>query len=189
MSKPMIRIERTVGDDGAEDIGLIMSMSDFESSGPSLRSDLQEFKELYLSTIKRAKEVDNDSAAGRRKVSSRKRWESCRILSELNRNASNKFEISNYKQAYSRDFGVPMRSVRTYLDFGRHFERDEVTDRVPYSVYAELVFRVNGLRARGLFDSEKKRLNEMGAAGSLPNRDAYRRQLDDLLGSSSVDGE
>lgn len=54
-------------------------------------------------------------------------------------------------------------------------------DEIPYSVYAELIFRMNGLRAAGLFESEKKNLIEAGRAGNTPNRDAYRARLRGLL--------
>ena len=54
-------------------------------------------------------------------------------------------------------------------------------DEIPYSVYAELIFRMNGLRAAGLFESEKKALIEAGRAGGALNRDAYRARLKGLL--------
>ena len=50
-------------------------------------------------------------------------------------------------------------------------------DEVPFSLYAELVFRINALRRAGRLDAEKARLAEMGRSGRLPARDAYRRSL------------
>lgn len=55
----------------------------------------------------------------------------------------------NYNEVYARDFGVPLRSVRAYLDFGSSFSEGEMLDGVPFSLYAELVFRINALRRAG----------------------------------------
>ena len=173
-----VRIEKIASADGAGSVEVFMELDDFEATGASVRTDIREFKAAYLGAVEAARRADAPARAGGR-VSARRRWAACRILADFNRAASNKFEIVNYREAYARDFGVPLRSVRAYLDFGASFSDAEVIDEVPFSLYAELVFRVNALGRAGRLDAEKARLAEMGRSGRLPARDAYRRSLRD----------
>lgn len=185
-NKIPIRIEWINGKDGSDgDTEIIMELGDFESSYTSIRSDIKEFKEAYATALRLAKKIeDENDTAKRNTMSALRRWKACKILADFNRDASNKFTITNYKQAYARDFGLPVRSMRAFLDFGQSFSQDEVSDQVPYSIYAEIVFRINGLRAKGIFESEKRRLVKMTEAGNVPNRNEYRKQLNDIMNST-----
>ena len=172
-----IRIDWIEDENGTSDIEIIMDLADFESSGTSIRSNITEFKKKYLSVIQKAREIDKKNSNNQRKVSTKQRWSACKILSDFNSKITNKFEITNYKVAYARDFGIPVRSIRVYLDFGENFTDAEIVDEIPYSIYAELVFRINGLKAKGLFESEKKKLIQMAKDGRLYNRNEYRNYL------------
>ena len=171
-----VRIEKIAGADGEKSVEVFMDLDDFEATGASVRTDIKEFKAAYLGAVEAARRADAPARAGG-KVGTRRRWAACRILADFNQEASNKFEVVNYKEAYARDFGVPLRSVRAYLDFGASFSDGEVLNEVPFSLYAELVFRINALRRAGRLDAEKARLVKMGRSGRLPARDAYRRSL------------
>lgn len=177
MGRIPVSIEWVAGEGGGS-AEIVMGLGDFESSSGSIRSRLKKFKKKYEDAIAEAKKAD---ASGGRAVNTRRRWRACKILADFNGEAAGEFEVTNYKEAYARDFGLPVRSIRTYLDFGARFAEDEVLDEIPYSVYAELIFRMNGLVAAGLFESEKKALIEAGRAGKAPNRDAYRARLKGLL--------
>ena len=178
-SKIPVRIDLIDGD-----VEISMGLNYFESSGTSIRTDIKTFKKDYLEAIRRAKDADSASS-GTRRVTTTQRWRACKILADFNRAKANKFVITNYKEAYARDFGIPLRSIREYLDFGDNFTETEILDRVPFSLYAELVFRINGLKERGLFESEKAKLASMDRNDSIPNRDEYRRHLKDLLADSN----
>ena len=178
MDRIPVSIEWIAGEGGGS-AEIVMGLSDFESSGSSIRSRLKKFKKKYEDAIAEAKKAD--AAGGRRAVQTKQRWNACKILADFNGEAASEFEITNYKEAYARDFGLPVRSIRTYLDFGTNFAEDEVLDEIHYSVYAELIFRMNGLRTAGLFESEKKNLIEAGRTGNAPSRDAYRTHLKGLL--------
>lgn len=179
-AKIPVRIEWIAGEGGGS-AEIVMDLSDFESSGTSIRASLKKFKEKYEVAIAEARKSDPAGSGKGRSVPTKQRWRACKILSDFNSEASNKFEVTNYKESYARDFGLPVRSIRAYLDFGGNFSEDEVLDEIPYSVYAEIIFRMNGLRAAGLFDSEKKKLVEAGRAGNAPNRDEYRERLKSLV--------
>ena len=178
MAKIPVSIDMITNSSGEREIGITLRLSDLESSGASIRTQIEGFKKDYQDAITQSKKIDSKKTE--RKVSTRQRWKACKILADFNNKASNKFVITNYKQAYSRDFGIPMRSIRTYIDFGANFEDEEVVDNIPYSIYAELVFRINKLQIAGQFGYEKNRLIEMSKTGSLPNRDEYRAQLKNI---------
>ncbi len=167
------------------DVEISMGLNYFETSGTSIRTDIKTFRNDYLEAIKHAKGADS-APGGTRRVTTKQRWRACKILADFNRVKTNKFVIINYKEAYARDFGIPLRSIREYLDFGSNFAEDDVSDQVPFSLYAELVFRINGLKERGLFESEKAKLAVMGKNGSIPRRNEYRKRLKDLLTGSNV---
>ena len=176
-NKTRVRIDWIADEGNNGDIEVMMDLEDFESSNTSIRKDIKYFKEQYLGAIKAAKEADPLNTAGKRGISTSDRWKACRTLANFNSIATNKFEITNYKEAYSRDFGLPMRSIRTYLDFGGNFSEDEIIDDIPYSIYAEIVFRINSLRSKGIFDDEKKWLIQAAKSGKLPTRNEYRERL------------
>lgn len=172
-SKIPVRIETVEEADGGVEV--FLKLDDFMSTGASFLADIRAFKASYLEAVEAARRADAPARAGGR-VGTRRRWAACKILADFNRAASNKFEIINYKEACARDFGVPLRSVRAYLDFGS-FSDGDVLDEIPFGLYAELAFRLNALRRAGRLEAEKARLVEMGRSRRLPARDAYRRSL------------
>ena len=177
-----IRIEWIAGEEGGGSPEIVMELRDFESSGTSIRASVRKFRDAYMKAIAKAKEIDVASPAeGRRRASTKQRWRTCKLLADFDGKFTSKFEVTNYKAAYARDFGLPSGSIGAYLDFGRNFGARDVLDKIPYSTYAELVSRVDELRSRGLFEPEKKKLVEMGKNGTPPSRDEYRRRLSNLL--------
>lgn len=172
-----VRIELIADDNGTEGIEVIMELSDFESTGSEIRKNIAEFRTKYLDAIKRAKDLDQSAVSGPHKISTKRRWNACNVLANFNKEISNKFVVINYKQAYARDFCLPMRSIRTYLDFGGDFSEDDILDEIPYSIYAEMVFKINELKRKNMFESEKKRLIDMAKSNKIPNREEYRSQL------------
>lgn len=184
-TKIPIRIDWINDENDTGGIEVIMDLGDFELSGSSIRSNISEFKKMYLSTVEQARKIDNKAASGRRNVPTKERWKACKILANFNDKIAHKFEVINYKEAYARDFGLPLRSIRAYLDFGKNFSDSEVLDKIPYSMYAEIVFRINGLKSKNIFEREKKNLIKMGKEGMLPNRDRYRSYLKSLINSSA----
>lgn len=170
-----VRMERIAGGS----VEVFMELDAFAETGASVRADIREFKLAYLGIIKSAKRADALAHAGR-KVGTKQRWAACQMLADFDRDVSNKFKIMNYKEACARDLGIPLRTARVYLDFGSCFSDAEVIDEVPFTLYAELVFRSNALRRAGRLEAEKSRLVKMGRSGRLPARDAYRLSLRDI---------
>ena len=167
---------------GGGDVEVMMDLESFERSDTSILTSIKELKERYLATVGAAKKsYAEDAPGGEGRVSARKRWKTCNALTRLVDDASNQYSITNYTQALSRDLGLPERSVKTLLDFGRCFTEDEMFDQIPYSVYREFVFRINLLRSVGAFESEKKKLLAMRDSRSIPSSSKYRKHLTEVV--------
>lgn len=180
-----VKIDWIVDETGKGGIEIIMNLDDFESSGTSIRKTIQEFKKKYMSAIGEAKKAEKSARAKNKskEISTTQRWKACKILADFNRSVENEFEIKNYKEAYSRDFNVPVRSIRAYIDFANIFSKNEVLDKIPYSTYIELVSVANGLKKKDMLDAEKKQLLKWAKNDSIPNRDHYRKHLRSVLDS------
>jgi len=181
-----VNIEWIRDETGQGGIEIIMNLDDFELSGTSIRETIRNFKKKYLEAISDAKKMDRRikgkrGRAKKKAIPTIQRWRACKILADFNKRFENEFDIRNYKKAYSRDFKLPMRSIRTYLDFGTYFEEKEILNEIPYSTYAELTFVINELIRKKLLEAEKKRLIENTKKGKSPNRDEYRAHLRELL--------
>ncbi|NIU01879.1 MAG: hypothetical protein GWN01_13500 [Nitrosopumilaceae archaeon] len=183
--KISVKIDWIVDETGKGGIEVVMNLSDFESSGTSIRRKIRNFKKKYLEAVEKAKKIEKKARTKSKGVSTTERWQACKILADFNTNFTNEFEIKNYKEAFSRDFNLPLRSVRTYIDFGTYFKENEVLDIVPYSIYAEFTFVINELTRKGIFDQEKKQLLKLAKEGNLPKRNEYRKHLRTVTKDSS----
>ena len=182
--KIQVKIDWIVDETGKGGIELIMNLDDFESSGSSIRESMRNFKKKYLDAVEQTKKIEKSlnskSKSKGTEVSTKQRWKACKFLADFNNKFENEFEIKNYKEAYSRDFNLPMRSIRTYLDFGTYFTEEEILDKIPYSTYAEFTFVIRALKRKKLLNAEKKRLLQLGKDGKLPKRDEYRKHLQNI---------
>lgn len=165
-----IKIDWISDEVGSGGIEIIMNLEDFESSGTSIRKNIRDFKKKYLDVIEQTKQIEKNvkNKSKKKEISIKQRWKACKCLADFNNKFENQFEIKNYKEAYSRDFNIPMRSIRTFLDFGTNFKENEIIDEIPYSTYAELVFVINALKREKLFNSEKKKLIRLVKDKKLP---------------------
>lgn len=168
--------------EGGGDVEIMMDLESFERSDTSILASIKKLRGRYLATVGAAKKsYAEDAPSGDARVSARKRWKTCNTLTRFVDDASSQYTITNYTQALSRDLGLPERSVKTLLDFGRCFTEDEMFDQIPYSVYREFVFRINLLRSAGAFELEKKKLLAMRYSHSMPSSSKYRRHLTEVV--------
>jgi len=172
-----VKIDWFVDETGKGGIEITMNLDDFESSGTSIRKNIGKFKENYLATIEKARKFEKLQKSKGKTVSTKQRWKACNILAKFNQDFENEFKIINFNDAYSRDFNLPKRSIRTYLDFGSDFTQEEISDKIPYSTYAELTFVANQLKKRKIFEKEKKQLLQWSKENKIPNRNEYRKYL------------
>ena len=80
----------------------------------------------------------------------------CRKLADFV-DRHDKFDITNFPAACAKDMGLS-ESFRLMVSFGREFDEKEVLDSIPYTSYRVLILKMNELKQRDIFKSEKTRL-------------------------------
>ncbi|KAF6245471.1 hypothetical protein [Nitrosopumilus sp. b2] len=93
----------------------------------------------------------------------------------------NEYEITNYTEAISRDFGLSKDYIYDLLTVVKFFKKNEVLDSVYFSYYRALKRKRRDLVRLGLFEKEKKRLNKMGKENKLPGREQYKKELIEII--------
>lgn len=103
------------------------------------------------------------------------------LLQEFNGAIKNEFEVKNYAEAISRDFGLSQRYVYDILNIVKTFKKNQIIDKVPFSYYRILRNKMNDLETMHLFEKEIVRLNKMGRSGNLPGKENYKKELVNII--------
>ena len=106
-------------------------------------------------------------------------------MNNFNKQIENEFEITNYIEAVSRDFGLSKDYISDMLTIVKIFNKTEIIDSVPFSYYRALKRKYSELKKLSLFEKEKKRLNKMGKSKRLPGRERYKEELVQLIRKKS----
>lgn len=160
----------------------MIDMGYYTDLGESQAKQIAELNEQYNSMVKSAKGLFRDQP-GKHKMSapSSAYFGAGKMFLNFIISFQDKFEITNYTAALSRDFGLSHGYITDLLAIAKSFDPTEIVDSVPFTHYRMLKRKQSRLEKAGLFEDEKKRLNDMGKAGRLPTRDVYKRELIDLI--------
>ena len=110
VQKISVRIDWTKDDTGKYETQIVMGSNDFFSSGATIRNQINQFKKRYLELVKKAQNIFYGEKFDEKKkyqdLSSLVYYRMGDILQKFNKKIENEFEIINYTQAISRDFGL-----------------------------------------------------------------------------------
>ena len=166
---------------------VILHSSDyFELKGDSTKK-IKEFEGLYSETVGKIKKIFYGPDGKEQKyqnLPSSKYFELGQILQKFNQKADNEFEIKNYNNSISRDFGLSKDYIYDLITIAELFKKSEILDLVPFSYYRALKRKRNELESLSLFEKEKKRLNKMGKEEKLPGRENYKIELIKIIEKS-----
>ena len=167
---------------------VILHSSDyFELKGDST-SKIKEFEKLYSNTVDKIKKIFygvDGKTEKYKNLSSSTYFELGEILQKFNQKADNEFEIKNYNNSISRDFGLSKDYIYDLITIADLFKKKEILDSVPFSYYRALKRKRKELESLGLFETEKKRLNKMGEDDKLPGREQYKVELIKIIDSKN----
>lgn len=160
---------------------VILHSSDyFELKGDSTEK-IKEFEKRYSELVKKVKEILPEEKSERKPSHFLKIG---KMLYDFDKSIENTFEITNYRIAITRDFGLYReRMTGLIVQFGKEFTKKDILDSISFSHYIELIWHANMLIKLKLFESEKKRLLIMAKNKTLPNSHEYSKQLDKLTES------
>jgi len=154
---------------------------------------IEKFKKKYFDTVKKAGELFYGTKLDEKKkyqyLPSSVYWNLGLLLQKFNKEIKNEFEITNYTEAISRDFGLSKDYHYDISAIVQIFKKKEILDSVPFSYYRALKRKRSDLVKLGLFEKEKKRLNKMGKENKLPGREKYKIQIIDLINSEKLKKE
>jgi len=146
---------------------------------------LNEFKKQYFQIVNDAEKLFYGKKINEKKkyqnLPSSVYWKLCILLNNFNKQIENEFEITNYIEAISRDFGLSKDYIYDMLTIVKIFNKNEIIDSVPFSYYRALKRKYHELKKFSLFENEKKRLNKMGKEDKLPGRENYKEELINII--------
>lgn len=183
-NKIPVRIVQTEDMHGTKKIGIMLDVANYIDTGENPEKKLQKFKKLYFDTVNAAKKLFYGTTGDEKKyqdLPSSLYWNLGELLRQFNEAIDHDYEITNYTEAISRDFGLSKDYIYDLLTVVKYFKKSEVLDSVYFSYYRALKRKRKDLTRLGLFEKEKKRLNKMGKENKLPGREQYKKELIEII--------
>jgi hypothetical protein len=157
--------------------------SDYFALAEGSTEKIKEFENLYSDVIEKINKIKGEKYDT---LSSSKYYELGIILKNFNQKVDSGFEIKNYNASISRDFDLSKDYIYDLISIAEIFKKSEILDSIPFSYYRALKRKRNELESLGLFEEEKKRLNQMGKDGALLGRERYKLELNKIINSKKV---
>lgn len=157
------------------------SLDYFELKSDSTKK-IKEFEKVYSDIVEKITKIKGEKYDS---LSSSKYYELGEILVNFNMKKEHEFEIKNYNNSISRDFGLSKDYIYDLITIAELFKKIEILDSVPFSYYRALKRKRKELESLELFEKEKKRLNKMGKEDKLPGREQYKVELIKLIDSKN----
>ena len=184
-----VRIVQTQDIHGTKKISIRIDVGHYLQSAIDQEKKIKKFKKLYFETVDAAKKLfyGSESKTGKKyqDLPSSLYWKLGKLLSKFNETIEHEYEITNYTEAISRDFGLSKDYIYDLLTVVKFFKKNEILDSVYFSYYRALKRKRKDLEKLGIFEKEKKRLNKMGKANKLPGREQYKKELIQLIQKKS----
>lgn len=150
---------------------------------------IEQFRDEYFDLVKQAEQLFYGNNMTQKKkyqnLPSSTYWKLGKLLQTFNDKFDNLFEITNYSEAISRDFGLSKDYIYDLLTIVKIFKKNEILDSIPFSYYRALKRKKSELDEVGLFETEIKRLNKLGKEDNLPGREKYKLELIEIIKSKS----
>lgn len=176
--KVPIKIVQVKDMHGNKHIGAMLDIQYYNNAKGNPSEKIKKFEGLYFETIKKAKDLYDIKG---KRGNSRYYWKLGNILRNFNEKTETEFEITNYRTALQRDFGITDSYIGVLFDFCKLFKEDEIIDIIPMSVYFEFTLKARKLEKLGLLNEEKDKLFKLADQGKIPDHKGYRKMLSELI--------
>ena len=151
---------------------------------------IEAFRNSYFDFVKKVKTLFYGSEQSKKKkrqtLPSSVYYRVGELFQKFNNEIKNRFEITNYTEAISRDFGLSIDYHYDISTIVQVFKKNQIIDSVPFSYYRALKRKRSDLEKSDLFQKEIKRLNKMGLENALPGREKYKLELIEIIKKSST---
>ena len=167
---------------GRRKTSAMIDMAYYANLGQSAAKQIAELNEQYSCMVESTRSLFRDEHGNPKKtVPSSVYFEVGKLFLDFKLSIQDKFDITNYTAALSRDFGLSQGYITDLLSIAKSFDGGEISDLVPFTHYRMLKRKQRPLERIELFQKEKRRLNTMGKSGRLPARDSYKKELADMV--------
>jgi hypothetical protein len=188
MEKICVKIVKITTPNGEIIKEIKLDFFDYNDIEGNILEKIKEFKKKYFDLVDEANELFfgkiNNVSKTRKEKSSSLYWKLGNLLHNFNKEIKNEFEITNYAESLSRDFGLSKDYHSDISTIIKIFKKNQILDSVPFSYYRALKRKRSDLVKLGLFDNEIKRLNKMGIKNKLPGREKYKIELINIIENS-----
>ena len=167
---------------GEHKTSAMIDMAYYADLGQDAAKQVAELNERYSGMVKSARSLFYDERDKPKKtVPSSAYFGAGKLFLDFAVSVQDRFEVTNYTAALSRDFGLSQGYITDLLAIVKSFDAGDIVDSVPFTHYRMLKRKQRPLERIGLFQKEKRRLNAMGESGSLPVRESYKKELADMV--------
>jgi len=184
MNKIPIKIVELKSPSGQTAIDVMIDVYDYNEIENG-QQKIKKFKKKYFEFVKKVQKLfygkNLNEKKKRQTLPSSLYYEIGGLLQKFNNEIKNEFEITNYTEAISRDFGLSKDYHYDISTIVQIFTKNQILDSVPFSYYRALKRKRSDLKKLGLFEQEIKRLNKMGKENKLPGREKYKVELIDII--------
>jgi hypothetical protein len=162
---------------------VMIDMVDTYDIDGDVEAKIKDFKNKYFKIIKNVEKIfyGINEKKKYQNLPSSTYYKIGELLQKFNSEIKNEFEITNYTEAISRDFGLSKDYIYDLLTIVEIFKKHEIIDTIPFSYYRALKRKRNELEKLELFEKEKKRLNLLGGKKKLPGRENYKKELNTIV--------
>ena len=141
-NKIPVRVVQTEDMHGTKKISILLDVIHYIDTGENPEKKLTKFKKLYFDTVKTTKKLFYGTTSGEEKkyqdLPSSLYWNLGELLRKFNEAIENEYEITNYTEAISRDFGLSKDYIYDLLTVVKLFKKSEIIDSVYFSYYRAL---------------------------------------------------
>lgn len=181
MSAIPVRMVRVSVVEGHKTSAMI-DMAHYTDLGQDAAKQVAELNERYSGMMESARSLFYDGRGNPKKtVPSSAYFGAGNLFLDFAVSVQDRFEVTNYTAALSRDFGLSQGYITDLLSIAKSFDAGEISDLVPFTHYRMLKRKQVPLERIELFQKEKQRLNAMGKSGRLSARDSYKKELADMV--------
>lgn len=178
MAKIPVKIVEVTSPSGQKAMEVMLDVMDYGRIDGA-QEKMKKFKVGYFDVVEKARNIMPGKRTDRKASHF---WKVGRLLYCFNRSIRNDFEIADYNSTVSRDFKLyGTGQVGNIIRLGELFEKKDIDDSIPISVYLELLCKAELLKRHGLLEREKKRLVSNAKKKAIPTHKTYRDELNKLV--------
>lgn len=166
-------------DDGKLESEINIKADDLLNYQGSIVKEIKKFKRDYAAVVTAVNARVLKEHTKNKEI--KKFWSCCSKLVRFN--DESKFLITNLTEFYQKDLKLSIKYVRDCLGFVEFFQRKDLVNGIPLGYYNVIIERGATLKKYKKLKLVKKKLIDFANTGKLPPRDAFREELNEMLGN------